>query len=95
MTNIQALLNFANRLGAMYMNLSKSDKQIWLGILELSNISWMRYMFVGRLKRLRDSMTCLMMYFSIVEYIFSLYLPNAVHLYLELNLRYELKLQKQ
>ena len=53
MTNIQALLNFANRLGAMYMNLSKSDKQIWLGILELSNISWMRYMFVGRLKKIK------------------------------------------
>ena len=33
------------------MNLSKSDKKSRLDILELTNISWMRHMLVGRLKK--------------------------------------------
>ena len=51
MPNIQAHLNFANRRGIMNMNLSKSDKKSGPDILELSNISWMRHMLVGRLKK--------------------------------------------
>ena len=51
MPNIQAHLNFANRRGSMNVNLSKSDKKSGLDILELSNISWMRHMLVGRLKK--------------------------------------------
>ena len=51
MPNIQAHLNFANRRGIMNMNLSKSDTKSGLDILKLTNISWMRHMLVGRLKK--------------------------------------------